>query len=530
MKTISGCYGDSITLSCDGNDELLVVKGIEVGSKPKNNTVDCSADNATASCCEIDRNKDCIFKYQSKVSSDKHEIRLCQGKLQECTMKVIWAQNEGKCPSHNRYPPTTNYMTINYKCANERSVMEMCGPRGFSKISNSTVHLRNYLYPTQSHSNRNCLCKISTVDANKSHTLRVKAIDVLFNCSHTLAFSDRSNNLKSVPCENALYGLSDIYSTTSKQPQIDVRYQTINGTNMYLWVEVSVDDPEKNAIKVVCQNMSEEYRMASELSEITTPEIETASKDPKLIGGVVTGILLVALLIVMLLFIWKRKKTKEGGVDVLRYSSDSNPYDNFKDNAAYQEEVYDTIPDNQYNSDKSDHTSGTGSVPNHAYESLKNNGYTQFQDSKKGGQINSTSRSSTTSLPKEHAPLPPSSDPFRRLPSLPKEDNTVPHDQTRTVLGNDILQSARSSTQTMLETLTSSNPDLSSRESETDSYSLKKSEPSDAHRGISTDTKMPSPHETGKDMQIDAEVKIVSPSNNGKKKIIPPPAIYETNE
>ena len=125
----------------------------------------------------------------------------------------------------------------------ENHVMDMCGPSGFSSItSNSTIHLRNYLYPNLGQNSRNCLCNISTLNNRKVHVLQVKAVDVLFNCSQSLVFSDQTNALKKVECEKALYGLSSVFSSRSNQPELHMRYQTLNETSIYLWVEVSGDN------------------------------------------------------------------------------------------------------------------------------------------------------------------------------------------------------------------------------------------------------------------------------------------------
>ena len=179
------------------------------------------------------------------------------------------------------------------------------------------------------------------------------------------------------------------------------------------------------------------------------------------------------------------------------------------------------------------------SVRNHAYESLKSNGYTPHPD-KKDGPNNGSASGSDTSLPKELAPLPPTPDLFRRLPSLPKEEfessNKERPTETYDVIEETIavpedifLESARSSTQTMLETLTSSDPDLSRESLCNPNFSSSKSQPINEHSGptvIVTDGKSP---------KIDAENKatsgagIASPSNSGIK-VIPGPAIYHDTE
>lgn len=462
--------------------------------------------------------------------------------------------------------------------------MDMCGPSGSSSIiSDTTIHLRNYLYPNFVQNNRNCLCNITTLNNQRSHTLRVKAVDVLFNCSQYLAFSDQTI-LKKVTCEKALYGLSTIYASKGTKPEIHMRYQTANESSIFLWVEVSVDEPENNRIQVTCRNMSEEYRMPVELSETTdsdgttskgtastihtaTQQVSTSASasasssssyleekggvsvnDPKLIGGVTAGLLLVATLVIVLIFVWKRKRNESGIAQPLRYSTDTNPYDNFSDNPAFEEAIYDTIPDNLGSSGKvalSDN-SQTDSVQNHAYESLKRNGNSQFPNKKDG--TNGSASGSDTSLPKEPAPLPPTPDLFRRLPSLPKEESNTPNKGISAETFNviDETESARTSTQTMLETLTASDPDLSSRESIPNViYYLSKPDPMSKQTEPKVteidenDTKEklgPLLHTENPQMDTDAENKTTSSagsassSRSGTEKVLPGPAIYHDTE
>lgn len=155
---------------------------------------------------------------------------------------------------------------------------------------------------------------------------------------------------------------------------------------------------------------------------------------------------------------------------------------------------------------------------------------------------------SDTSLPKEPAPLPPTPDLFRRLPSLPKEESNTPNKVTSPETFNviDETESARTSTQTILETLTASDPDLSSRESIPNViYSLSKSDPMSKQtepKVIEIDEndtkekfKGPLLHTENPQMDADAENKTsaagsASSSRSGTEKVLPGPAIYHDTE